>query len=714
MSWLSMLAAAGVWPALPLTGYLLLARSRRFRSLAVPAVTAVALMSVAGLAVWSVLLLGAAVAGAYRGDIFGLLGWSVSAVALIILLRDTRAHKEATTAGPTKTAAGPKMASVKTPRRSRSLAASPPRDLNALWNAVLMVGLAAAAVLYFGFPTESIYGGRDEGVYSTHAIRIARTGRLDVPYPWPPDADAIFAPNWVGFPGFYKTQPTMTVQFGHLFPLWLAQAYSTATEEGLFRFNAAVALLSAAVFYGVCRMLLPVSYAVLATLFFAFNPSQLWMARITLSEILTQLLTWSGLLLLLHAWKSDDRAAARWAGAFFGLSAFVRFDSLLLVPLLLFAHAAQRFLRPSDATRSSIWPAVYQTALPIALLALGYFAIFSTPYLMERYYWQKLVGASVVAALVLLASSSRVTAKAQPWLASTPFLIAVSAGATLLAAYTYWIRPLPVAPPRLRYMWPGYQWDGMKGNYSADSLVNLSRYLSPLVVWGGIAGWLVALWGVARAKRDAGLLMGLIIFAGMAVVYLYDHGNTPDHFWLIRRFVVVVIPALIVCATLAAHRLLTSIPSGWSLAASVVLVAFLAAFTVRADALIATFVEDEGYFAQLQHLADKLPHDDVILARGFTSWVTPLTVAFDRKVVPLNLDRGGKGRQVLSGWVARQANQGRPVYLLMEGAADLSAFQVRQLNTFVVTRSFAEPTTDPLPKKIVKEERQLTLYEIHP
>lgn len=730
MSWLSMLAAAGVWPALPLTGYWMLGRRLRMVGESVPLVTATALATVAGFCVWSPILLGAAVAGVYRGDVLGLLGWGVTLFSVPAALRSPR-HARPTAgsiATPTGLAVAQQSHARRLDRRNRQAANPAPRNQpavvsaksnalsssSAIWEWLLAAGLLLAAALYLGFPAESIYGGRDEGVYSMHAIRIARDGRVDVPYPWPADADAIFFDTWVGFPGFYKTRPTMTVQFGHLFPVWLAQAYCTFGAPGLFRLNAILAVLSAAVFYGLCRAFLPCAYAVAATLFFSLNPSQLWMARMPLSEIPTQLVTWSGLFLLVRALTDGDRFLARWGGVFLGLSAVVRFDSLLLLPMLFLAHAAWKLIDNAEAERASVWLALYQTGLPIFALGLGYFAVFSTPYLMERHYWQKLVGAAIGSALVLLAMRPAVVQRLRPLVTSAIFVAAVGAGVLAVAAYAYWIRPITTGPPQLRYWWPGYYWDYSKGNHSIESFVNLAQYLSPFVIWLAIGGWCVSLWEITRTQRRGGLVVVLVVAIGMSAVYLYDHGNTPDHFWAIRRYVAVTIPGFIVCATLGAHWVLTKVQSPWSFAAGGVGLVLLAAFTVRADALILSFAEDKGYFAQLQQLAEKLPRDQVILARGFTSWITPLWVAFDRHVIPLNLDARAKGRAALDAWVARQAARHKPAYLLCEGPVDLTGFQTRQLETVLISRVHTESTTTPLPKKIVSEDRTLHLYEIAP
>jgi hypothetical protein len=734
MSFASMLAAAGVWPALPLTGYLLFARAQRtVGGDSFPAVSAFALMTAAGFAVWSVLLLGTATAGVYRADALGLLGWAVSCAALFIRFRTAEPQH----GGGNPTSAARTASSSTTPvetqdrrrRERRHGSARTPMGVDAnargrgaataaltanqgtTWDWVLAVGLVVAAILYLGFPTESIYGGRDEGVYANSAVHLAHHGHLDVLYPWPADADAIFSQTWVGFPGFYKTQSTMTLQFGHLFPVWLAQAYASFGAAGLFRLNAVFALLSVAVFYGVCRRALPHAYAVAATLFLALNPSQLWMARITLSEVAAQMFIWSGLLLLLEAVQTDSAGRARWAGVLFGLAAFVRFDSLLIAPLLLLGHVATRIVEEPTGKTSRLWIALYQTAGPTLLLAFAYLAVFSTLYLAERgSYIRPLATATAGATVLLLATIPVVVTTARRWLTARVTLTVFGLGWFAAAAYFYFVRSAPSPAPDLHMRWPGYYVD-LTRDYSRDALVNLARYLSPLVVWAAIAGWFATLRSIARQHRDASWAPVLVVILGFSYAYLA--GPIPeDHFWVVRRFTPVVIPGFVLCAALGIRALTATLPQRWAMATSAGALIYLCGFTAWAGRLILTFAEDRGYFAQVEQLARQLPTNEVILARGFTEWLTPLYISFDRKVIPLNLDRGAKGRDALNAWVSKQVAAGKPVRLLLEGPADLQGFQVRPLGEFVLTRSFTEPTVDPLPKKIVTQPFRIQLVEI--
>jgi len=643
---------------------------------------------------------------------------------------------------------------------------------------VLVAGLALAAVLYLGFPAESIYGNRDEGVYTNHGIYLANHGRLDLPYPWPADAAAIFADRWVGFPGFYKTQPTMTVQFGHLFSVWLAQAYGSFGAVGLFRLNATLALVSLAIFYGLCRTAMPPAYAAGATLFLAFNPSQLWIARIALSEVTAQLFIGSGLLALVTALRGRDRPLARWAGVFFGLAVFTRLDSILLLPLLLLAHALVRVVEGPQAPSKPVWPALYQTALPVVVLGLGYYACFSAPYfqlpekilylthcrdatlaaavialtvsagtterpalwsstyraalpafvlalayclyfdtphvppLIEPPLLRALAASALLALLVLLMAATGLPRRLRPWLLSQPMLACVGAGLLAVAAYAYWVRPVPSPAPQLRFRWPGYYID-MSRDYSRDALVNLGRYLSPPVIWAALFGWVVTLWELVRKERD--VILAPVLVATLVVSTVHLQMPVPeDHFWVIRRYVPLAIPGFALFATLAVRWALDRLPPPWVKVAAAPVVAFAMGFTLWADRLILTFAEDPGFYAQIEGVAEHVPRDELILARGYTEWITPLYVAFDRRMVSLNLDPGHPGNRALEAWVARQAARDQPAYLLTEWPTDLTRYRARVLFERTLSRTYTQPTVDPLPDRLVTKQYRLRLYEIRP
>jgi len=717
----SQLCAAGVWPAVLVVGYLVFARNRCTGDRdALPLPTSIALMITAGLAAWSVPLLAAAIAGVYQPAHVGVAAWIVVLVGGPTLMYERRGHH----ANGARRVAG--QAEAATVQRTRStgpgsaaasnLHGSTVMHVDRLCDGLLVAGLLLAGVLYFGFPSESIYGGRDEGVYANHAVYLAHHGRLTVPYPWAAEDSDVLS-HWTGFPGFYNTPETLTVQFGHLFPVWLAQAYATAGPNGLFRFNGAVSLLSLVLFYGVCRMAVPGPLALTATLFLAFNPSQLWIARITLSEPLAQMFIWAGLVLLMQALRDHENMSARWAGGLLGLSVLVRIDGLTMMPLLFLSHLVWKLFVTAnmEATepRCGIWSAVYQTAVPVAALALATYAFTCAPYLREvaAIYMWPLVTASVITLGLLLIGKQKLLRRLSPALTGKVSFGILAATIAAASGYATWWRPRANPDPQWKFERVGYSFDAAR-DYAQDSFVNLARYLSPFVLGLALAGWLAVLWRRIRRDRDYFFVPVVVIVGCWSVVCLWRPGVYPDHFWAIRRFVPVVIPGVVLCAAIAAAEIARRLSRLWTYVLGGATVLFLVGFTFQAGRLVFFFAEDQGLYAQLQAVAERLPRDQVIITHGYKTWVTPLYLAFDRQVVPIDIS-AAEGAMLWRQWAARQKGRGQPAYLLVE-IDKPSAERSKVVDEFVLSRVFVQPTVYPLPTQIVRSQWQLELYKFPP
>ena len=682
------IVAFGILPAVPLTGYWFFLR--KFRpdhpifppSLSFPIF---ALITVIGLPFWSVFLMLLAIAGIYKGEYAGLFGWAVVFATLVRFFAQ-RNHF-----------------SIRRMKIDR-------------WDFLLALGLILIAWQYLGFPTESILGGRDHGVYANYGVYISQHGRFNVLYPYSSEYHLFFKEALPGFPdfflpGFYLTSPSMKVQFGPLLPVWLAQIYSIFGHDGLFRLNAIVTLLSLGIFYGLSRMIIPKSYAVIATLFLAFNPSEIWLARITLTEHFYQLFILSVLFLILYALENHDKKVACWAGILFGFSLFVRIDSLILIFLFFLSHLLQKIIaEPGENKLSSLWHAFYKSSFPLFALATGYYAWFSTPYLLPPS--KPLINniIAIIASLVaLLIVTSKIANFLHKWLTHKTVWVAICILIFSLTVYAYWIRP--VLEPHALIQLPGHHLHGTR-DYREGSLINLSQYLSPVVIWSGVFGFLISLWKLIRRKENKHLIPLMLAFGGFAVLYLWNPFITPDHFWAIRRFVPVIIPGFVLFATFFISWLGKILPKVWAIGLTTGMVIYLSIFIVRADILIFNFAENKGSFLQLKQIAEQLPENEVILAHGQNvwEWATPLCISFNRRIVPLNLDTY-IGKKTFYRWISDRASKQKVIYLLCEDNFLFPGFETTRLS-FKLSKSFIEPTVNPLPKKIIEVEKPLIFYQI--
>jgi hypothetical protein len=680
--------SAGIWPALPLTGYWLLpADVEGHRGGTFPALTSLAIYTVAGIVVWSGGMLAAAAARIYRGTYFGLAGWVVVLVSVLA----------ASSSGGLALSAAPSWS---------------------IWEWILAGGLVLAAVLYLGYPNESIIEANDMGVYANHGIFIARHGRLSLPYPWAgvepvlaqdlmehrPHRGNIFR-NHV-FLGFQKNGPRMTAEFGHVWPVWLAQAFSTAGPAGLFRLNGLFALLALGAFYGLCLTVVPLPMAVAATLFLALVPSQVWIARTTLSEVFAQCVFCVGLLLFLQALKTSWPAGACWAGACMALAVLIRCDCLLIVPLVVFAQFGGTLGAQSADEFEHVWRSFYKSAVPGSLVAVSYFAFFSRPYFRDQLFYFRLIGLGAVLSITLLLTvppllsdvmRERLTAMA------TADIVGV--GLALFAAYAYWVRPAVV---HYRLDWADHPHHG-EPHRAEYSLQDLGRYVSRTVLVAAIAGWWLVLRDVL--ERPAWwLLPWLVISAAYSGLYLYDPCDDPHHFWRVRRYVPIIIPAFIFFAAIAGSQALDQLPAAWREPAVAVAVVGLVAFTIRRGRRFWWRQENRGMYEQVRSLAELIPSDDLVFAKGKPAWVTPLYVAFDRRVVPIGLN-GEEGWELLARWTSRRICDEKPAYLLCEDRRLLPQ-HARELGQMKLSRTIVEPTIYPVPRRFVCQEMQVVLLGI--
>jgi hypothetical protein len=291
--------------------------------------------------------------------------------------------------------------------------------------------------------------------------------------------------------------------------------------------------------------------------------------RSTYSEPPALLVLFGAATLLVALLPATGRTAARLgggAGLLLGACGFVRIDFLREVAVLVPVLAVLVVVRHPGAR------ALLAGTTVASLLAVAAALLTSRPYLGT-------ISGSLlplVAGLVLLTAVSvvvvrlarRGTLARQAWLTSErlPTVLAAALGVVLvvLASRPLWlvVRQDPqdsgsklVAALQLAQ---GLPVDGGR-TYAEHSINWIAWYLGwPAVALAGAAA-VVALPRVVRAVQGAGREgAGLpawtapyVVALGSTLLTLYRPGITPDHPWADRRFVVVVLPAVVVLAVAA-------------------------------------------------------------------------------------------------------------------------------------------------------------------
>jgi hypothetical protein len=576
----------------------------------------------------------------------------------------------------------------------------------------VVAGVLLAAVLTAAFPADPLTAGSDQSTYASHALYIANHGGQDVPNPWP--STEAPPPGFDGYPGVYFTQPTLTVQFAHLYPAWLAQTYETAGYGALERLNVLLGLLALVAVYGLMTRYMRRGIAAVSVLFIAFNPAQIWVVRQTLTEVPTQLLVWCGLLLLVTYLASGRRLLGLWAGVLLAASAFVRIDAFLLLPFLLLGHALWN-VTDIGRSRSRTWLPVYAGALPLFAIALLLYFLFSRPYLDDLRTPMLQIGALVVVGAASLVGTyiGPVNSFVRSLIARRGLVFAFLGLVAVATAYAYFIRP--ILPPFDVINAPGKPFDGQR-SYVEDALANAGRYLTPGVIWVGVLGWSIALFGLTRGKRWAAHAAPiLMVVIGITAVYTWNQSVFPTHFWAIRRFVPEIIPGLVLFSGIGVMWFLGRLSIKGRRLTVALVVPMLALWTVYIGAPMYVTPEREGSFAGLTQFAQSVPSQPSLYAldgdyESLHYWM-PLLLGFDQPIIPLDSNNDVARAEAIRRLSA--ASPADPV-TVVTGAYD---FRMDSLvGTRIANVAWSSPvmveTTNPVPHDVTTQSNDLTAISV--
>jgi hypothetical protein len=562
-----------------------------------------------GISLWSLLLVASAQLGQFDPAVLGALGWLATFAARRSVL--------SVFSGQGKFGVAP-------------------------WRgAAALLGLGLLAWLYAAFPSETLLGDRDEGLYSLTALLLQRTRGLVIDAPAVAAvAPALFKPFNHGqpvsffLPGIYDTGHGLQLQFPPLLPTWIAQIAAATAGNGLFRTSALFALAAVLVFHALARRLLGPAAALLATVVFALNPAQVWIARVNLVEPLARLLVLGGLLAAVIALERRSGRQAVIAGILFGVAAFGRLDMVLLAPLSLAvlvvmrAWPSPRFDGASAPMASLAASTVAGQAAAVALLGLvspTYLRVNAAP-----------VMAAGVATLAALTALFLCRARPVEFLraASSRRVFAVVAAAALLLLLAYAALLRPQIEPFALIDRPGHFLHGTR-DYREQSLPALAAYLGWPTVLAAAIGAAIAVARVLLGRAHAALALIVLVFVPSAVIMLSNPRISPDHFWAVRRLVPLVIPGFALLAGYGVQALLAS-TLGRRQGIVAGALALGAAVSLIAAQWPTLFVrENEGLSAKLESFEQSLGETSLVVVRDFDPLATTLLLGFGRPVLPL-------------------------------------------------------------------------------
>jgi hypothetical protein len=261
---------------------------------------------------------------------------------------------------------------------------------------------------------------------------------------------------------------------------------------------------------------------------------------------------------------------------------------------------------------------------------------------------------------VLLRRSRTFTTQMRRYL---PHLI--TAVVVALAAYAWFLR----AP------------EGKLALHDAHSLRMFGWYVHPAAIAAALVG--LAIVGPRVFWRDPAFFL---VACGSAIFLFYRIRIVPEHFWATRRYVLIVLPAvLLMLATTLLVPLVNRDPHGdrkilyGRYGLRLLVLALVAWGMWTATDRIRPHVEYAGVIPRLEALADRFGPDDLIIVESRNAsdlhvLALPLAYIYDKRVLVLNSPKPDKTAfETLLGWARPQF---RNVYFIGGGGTDLLSREV--------------------------------------
>ncbi len=438
-------------------------------------------------------------------------------------------------------------------------------------------------------------------------------------------------------------------------------------------------------FFLLARRWLGIGLGLFATLLVAANGATYYAARMALSEPLAWFFVFCGLSAA-AAWQdssSDEhasRAEAILAGSAFGAAIFTRIDFVLFLGGAFLLLPWLRRCAPTRTLPREFFAALLVVALLTAteLIALpGSYIDPLTDSLRGLHLRLVLTYASHPLAVIAAAVGSAATA-----------LIAIrllGAGRALRLGLLF----------------------GFLGAHSIAAGFMAARtpmWLSFYVGWAGLA--LAALGAIRLHRRDLpGGSLFLALLAAVCLVLFYNPHVFPALPWGARRFVPVLIPAVILTATVG-----VAAAWQWRRAAGLITAAALAACVLVSGRP----VWGQGFFdgapEQLDHLASILPDNGVVLiSRSLSSHMlgAAMWLIYDQNSVAVFPDSTATGRGEILSMVQAFADR-KPVYLItnsLETRTRIPFVERTEIARMNVALPLLEQTYDRRPER---RERYVT------
>lgn len=201
-------------------------------------------------------------------------------------------------------------------------------------NFLLILSISALAIILFSyFSVPTVFSGRDQGSLSEAAMQLSQKHKLEFSFPAEKEFFRIYGTGKaLNFPGFdYTEEGNLITRFPLGYISWLAAYICVFGIKGLIIANAVSLLFFLAAFYLLATHFLKNSAALAAILFILTSFAFSWFFKFTLSENLTLMLLWLGILAFYNFIKNKDRFYLAFSFLNLGFLLFVRIEAVFFL-----------------------------------------------------------------------------------------------------------------------------------------------------------------------------------------------------------------------------------------------------------------------------------------------------------------------------------------------------------------------------------------------
>lgn len=530
---------------------------------------------------------------------------------------------------------------------------------------LLALLMATGLFLYYSPPFEYYFGGRDPGIYTMNGIRIARTGSITAQDPVVSAVPQVYRPlfftqraslRYMGFYIYDLSTARVVPNFFYLYPVWLAIFYALFGIHGMLYATPFLICSMLIVFAFFARSLIGRTASLCAMIILGSNAIYLWFARFPNSEILAGALVFTGLLCL-HWYQTHSSLPLGLLGAAsLGVAFWSRVDaSLIAIPFVFWL-----LFRWMDKTarKRDLWILfIYSLFL---LIGLFYGLHANRQYMLAAFANLKFkpykVVATVAGALFVIGSLAYAGRRLEIHARSWPGKV-FAAGLGMLIFYAYAIRPF-------------YPSSNL-GSPNAGALLALGWYFTHPVVALGLIGFVLY-------SRKFTAINWIFLAATLfySCLYFYRIRGHAEHFWMLRRYLIFVCPALVIFSLYSAENFFRRLFRGNRRLTDVTIVfitCVLAGLYWNGNRQLHQHQEFRGSYAFIESIARRIGPNDVLLLGSREGndlhIIGPmLSYYFDRNV--LQLRSREPNVELLAGWI--RSVKGK-VYFAGTGAANMAS-----------------------------------------